>query len=70
MPFDIDPSLIDAGQTHFEQIYGRAVSAMVNAVAVWDQANEFTSALRQEQDTVQQFAQNVTAQDQAYQDRN
>ncbi len=67
VPFDINPTLIDAGQTHFEQIYGRAVSAMVNAVAVWNQANEFTSALRQQQDTQQQFAQNVTAQDQAYQ---
>jgi len=69
VPFDIDPSLIDAGQTHFEQIYGRAVSAMVNAAAVWDQANQFTSALRQEQDTVQQFSQNIASQDQDYQDR-
>ena len=42
---------------------------MVNAVSVWNQANEFTSALRQQQDTVQQFTQNVTAQDQAYQSK-
>jgi probable HAF family extracellular repeat protein len=67
VPFDIDPTLIDAGQTHFEQIYGRAVTAMANAVATWNKVNEFTVDLRQEQDTVQQFSQNVQAQDQAYQ---
>jgi probable HAF family extracellular repeat protein len=67
VPFDINPTLIDEGQTHFEQIYGRAVTAMANAVATWNQVNEFTVDLRQEQDTVQQFTQNVTAQDQAYQ---
>ena len=69
VPFDIDPTLIDAGQTHFEQIYGRAVSAMGNALSVWNQANEFTAALRQQQDTQQQFSQNVTSQDQDYQSR-
>jgi hypothetical protein len=69
VPFDIDPNLVAQGQTHFEQIYGRAVSAMANAVAVWNQANQFTSALRQQQDTVNQYTQNVTKQDQSYQDR-
>jgi probable HAF family extracellular repeat protein len=69
VPFDIDPSLIAAGQTHFEQIYSRAVSAMVNASAVWDQANAFTSGLRQQQDTVNQFSQNVQSQDQDYKNR-
>ncbi|HEX4645816.1 MAG TPA: hypothetical protein VH598_09425, partial [Verrucomicrobiae bacterium] len=69
VPFDIDPSLIAAGQTHFEQIYGRAVSAMVNAAAVWDQANTFTSALRSQQDTINQFSQNVQSQDIAYKNR-
>lgn len=69
VPFDIDPSLIDAGQTHFEQIYGRAVGAMRNAAAVWDQANQFTSALRQQQDTVNNFSQNVTRQDQDFKNR-
>ena len=69
VPFDIDPTLIDKGETHFEQVYARAVSAMVNAVAVWNQANQFTSALRQQQDTVQQFSQNLQKQDQDYQSR-
>ena len=46
VPFDIDPNLVAQGETHFEQIYGRAVAAMANAVAVWNQANQFTSALR------------------------
>jgi probable HAF family extracellular repeat protein len=69
VPFDIDPSLVDQGQTHFEQIYNRAVAAMVNAETVWDEANLFTSSLRQQQDSVNNFAQNVTRQDTAYLDR-
>ena len=69
VPFDIDPSLIASGQTHFEQIYNRAVSAMVNASAVWDQANAFTSGLRLQQDTVNQFSQNVQSQDTDYKNR-
>jgi probable HAF family extracellular repeat protein len=69
VPFDIDPTQVSAGKTHFEQIYDRAVAAMVNAATVWDQANEFTSALRQQQDTVNSFSQNITKQDQDYKDR-
>jgi probable HAF family extracellular repeat protein len=69
VPFDISPTLIDQGVTHFEQIYDRAVSAMVNAESVWNQANQFTAALRQQQDTQQQFSQNVQAQDQDYKSR-
>jgi probable HAF family extracellular repeat protein len=69
VPFDIDPSQIDLGKTHFEQIYDRAVSAMVNAAAVWDQANQFSSALRQQQDTVNNFSQNITKEDQDFKDR-
>ncbi|HVV73573.1 MAG TPA: hypothetical protein VHI52_19020, partial [Verrucomicrobiae bacterium] len=69
VPFDIDPALVAAGKTHFEQIYDRAVSAMVNASAVWDQANTFTSALRQQQDTVNSFSQNIAKQDQDFKNR-
>ncbi|MBT7702502.1 MAG: hypothetical protein HN700_19610 [Verrucomicrobia bacterium] len=36
VPFDISPADIDAGKTHFEQIYERARIALQNAVASFD----------------------------------
>lgn len=50
--FDIDPSQIDAGETHFEQIYKRAETAMQNAVEVWDFANTLSRMLRLNQNSV------------------
>ncbi len=53
VPFDIDPSQVDAGKTHFEQVYDRAKQALESAVTVWDFANELNRMLRFNQDTVQ-----------------
>jgi len=60
VPFDIDPSLVDAGQTHFEQIYDRAVAAMDNVVSVWDYANTLTRMLRFNQDSAEDLSENVS----------
>ena len=38
LPFDIDPAGVANGQTHFEQIYDRAETAMNNAIAVFNHA--------------------------------
>ncbi|AKS42485.1 hypothetical protein [Wenzhouxiangella marina] len=57
VPFDIDPSRVEpgpgpnAGQTHFEQIYLRAKTALDNAVKAWDYANQINRMLRFNQDT-------------------
>ena len=59
VPFDIAPSEIDAGQTHFEQIYSRAVDAMNNAIAVFNHANQQSQLLRRHQDTLEDFRRNV-----------
>jgi hypothetical protein len=59
VPFGIDPGALTSGQTHFEQIYNRAVGAMNNAVAVFNYANEPTQLLRKQQDTVADFQKNV-----------
>ncbi len=59
VPFGIEPGLLTSGQTHFEQIYGRAVSAMNNAIAVFNHANEPTQLLRRQQDTLADFQRNV-----------
>ena len=46
VPFDISPAEIDAGKTHFEQIYARAVKATQVAKAAFDRAKKNANALR------------------------
>ena len=48
VPFDISPVGIDAGQGHFEQIYGRALAALNNAQTTLDQAQGATQRLRRQ----------------------
>lgn len=55
VPFGLNPSEIEAGKTHFEQIFERAVGALGNAVTAFDYANENTRRLRSQQDTVEKF---------------
>jgi FG-GAP repeat len=59
VPFDIDPAAITQGKTHFEQIYERSVSAMNNAIAVFNHANNSTQLLRRQADSVSDFQQAV-----------
>jgi len=60
IPFDIDPAKADAGQTHFEQIYERAVKAMNNAIGVFNHANASTQKLREQAETLQDFVRTVS----------
>lgn len=46
IPFDISPSEIDAGKTHFEQIYARAVRATKVAKDVFDRVKGVSNRLR------------------------
>lgn len=46
IPFDIAPSEIDAGKTHFEQIQERALRALDNAAAVYGRVKAVGNALR------------------------
>ena len=46
IPFDISPSEIDAGKTHYEQIYDRAVKALGTAHAIFKRAKKNSNALR------------------------
>ncbi|MBN2505495.1 MAG: hypothetical protein JXQ71_02255 [Verrucomicrobia bacterium] len=59
VPFDISPTEIDAGKTHFEQIYDRAVKAMNNAITVFNHANNSTQILRRQADNITEFQQTV-----------
>jgi hypothetical protein len=60
VPFGISPGELDMGKTHFEQIYTRALTALNNAIAVFNHANEPAQELRKLQDDVEKFQQNVT----------
>ncbi len=66
--FDIDPQLLGggAGQTHFEQIYERAVKALNNAVILFDNANEFGNMLRRVENNEIEFRRTVFEEDLAY----
>jgi hypothetical protein len=69
VPFDIDPSLISSGKTHFEQIYDRALDAVNNTVTVFDHANQLSQALRAQQDSVNDFSRNAQQQERDYKNR-
>ncbi|MCH7595330.1 MAG: hypothetical protein IID35_02130 [Planctomycetes bacterium] len=56
VPFGLDPSEIDAGKTHFEQILTRALEASTNAVRAFNYANDNTRRLRAVQDESANFA--------------
>ncbi|MCG3198491.1 MAG: hypothetical protein GHCLOJNM_02993 [bacterium] len=59
LPFDISPSGIDQGKTHFEQIYDRAVTALNNTIVVFNHANQSANSLRRNQDEEVDFNNNV-----------
>lgn len=65
IPFDIDPSALTQtqGQTHFEQIYGRATLAMNNAVTAFNNAAGSTQELRRQADSLADFQKNVLSQE-------
>ncbi len=55
VPFGVSPRLLDEGQTHFDQVFKRAVAALTNAFTAFDYANESTRRLRRVQDEVDKF---------------
>ncbi len=57
VPFHIDPNLLDPpnSQTHFEQYYDRAKQALVNTKQILEWANEAGHRLREQQDEVDLF---------------
>ena len=63
IPFDISPSLIDDGLTHFEQIEERAVTAVSNAAVAFNRATNSTQLLRQQQDSQLAFERGVEQQE-------
>ena len=71
IPFDINPQDVTGAnpQTHFEQIYARAVQALNNAVVAFDAAQNVTADLRQQQNSLSDLQAAVTQQELAYNDQ-
>lgn len=69
VPFDINPAMIDDlifGRTYFEQMYDRALAALDNVKAVWDNANKSQNRLRQIANTEADFRHDIYLQDLSY----
>lgn len=69
--FDIDPELVVSGQTqtgrtHFEQIYDRALTALTNAVAAFDDAKDVTRLMRSEEDSLADFQTQLAQKEHAF----
>jgi len=71
IPFDINPQQVTGSnpQTHFEQIYSRAVQALNNAVTAFNAAQNVTQNLRQQQNSLSDLQAAVAAQELAYNDQ-
>jgi len=66
VPFDISPSEVDAGKTHYEQVYTRAVDALKNAVSAFNNAKTSTQILRSQEDSLAKQRESIQAQERAY----
>lgn len=50
--FDISPSELKAGNSHFEQVYARSLQSVVNAKGAFDQAARMTRLLRNQENQI------------------
>jgi probable HAF family extracellular repeat protein len=67
--FDMDPEQLNTGfsrVTHFEQIYQRAIQALLNAETTFNRATILSSELRKQQNSVSDFSVAVANQELAY----
>ncbi len=53
--FDISPAELRAGNSHYEQVYGRALAAVLNAKGSFDQAARMTRLLRNQENQIDEF---------------
>lgn len=64
--FDISPSALKAGESHYEQIYQRALKASLNAKAAFDQACVMNRLLRTQNNSLDDYNNAVDDQERAY----
>ena len=66
VPFDLDPSLLDRGVSHFEQVYARAVSAFASAYNVLQRASASAADLRRQNVSLESFRNQVAQRESEY----
>src|SRR5690606_22333491 len=64
--FDISPAALKAGQSHYEQVYQRALQASLNAKAAFDQASVMNRLLRNQNKSLDEYNTAVENQERAY----
>jgi len=68
--FDIDPSFTTAagnqGNSHFQQIYGRALRSLNNAAGAFNQAAAMSGSLRSQTNQVDDYSTSIAMQETAY----
>ena len=64
--FDISPTELKGGKSHFEQVYERALLAANNAKAAHDQAALMSAQLRGQDDTVAALADSISDEESAF----
>jgi hypothetical protein len=62
--FDISPTELREGNSHYEQVYGRALNAVLNAKGSFDQAGRMTRLLRNQENQIDDF--NTAIQDEEF----
>ncbi|MFH1497020.1 MAG: hypothetical protein ABII82_04260, partial [Verrucomicrobiota bacterium] len=65
--FDISPTELLSGKSHYEQIYERALRASLNAQAAFNQAGTMNRLLRDQNNTLDTYNDAVEDQERAYQ---
>lgn len=69
IPFDISATELDAGKTHFEQVYDRALSMLQGAKTTYSIAQGSTDALRAQYDSAASSIAAAEEEDVAYRDQ-
>ena len=64
--FDISPTELKAGKSHFDQIYERSLQAVTNAKGAFDQAARMTRLLRNQENQVSDTTSAIVDQENAY----
>jgi hypothetical protein len=64
--FDISPSEMMGGKSHFEQVYERSLRSLVNASGAFNQAATMTRSLRDQQNQIDDYTASIEDQEGAF----
>ena len=64
--FDISPTELKSGHSHFEQVYDRALRSVLNAKGSFDQAAKMTRLLRNQENQVDDYNSAIVDQERAF----